>query len=266
MKQLVKVNERYIPDLMVGLEDDNLVERVIFTNLPRFSQAQVVELDWKSSEVNEAGSTVGDLEILSDGPEGYIWEITDRLTQLGGQQVKAALLIRTLSNQRWHSKPFMVSIEAGLQAIEEIIPATEPSMLERTRIDIATHSADMAAQERRVEDMVAEGGSQLAEVERIAGEVADDAQGVEADKGVTHGYMVRAETAADGAGDSAQTASDRAAAADGSALRAEAAYNRIVGLELAVDVADGLLCLYSSGLDSPIDIAINGQTLEVWKV
>lgn len=43
-------------------------------------------------------------------------------------------------------------------------------------------------------------------------------------------------------------------------------YSRIVGLELAVDVADGLLCLYSSGLDSPIDIAINGQTLEVWKV
>ena len=61
----------------------------------------------------------------------------------------------------------------------------------------------MIANEQRVGEMVAEGGSQLAEVERIAGEVADDAQGVEADKGATHGYMARAETAANGAEDSA---------------------------------------------------------------
>lgn len=115
-------------------------------------------------------------------------------------------------------------------------------------------------------EQIAGGGALRDEMQGLADQVDKDARGVVADRDATHGYMKRAETAAVSAEGDAQIASDRAAAADGSALRAEAAYSRIVGLELAVDVADGLLCLYSSGLDSPIDIAINGQTLEVWKV
>lgn len=97
------------------------------------------------------------------------------------------------------------------------------------------------------------------EMQGLADQVRDDAQGVEADRDATHGYMERAEAAAD-------EAEAQAVGAAASAGAAEAIYTNLAGLELSVDVENGTLNLFGDMAGSVIDIALNGRTLEVYKV
>ncbi len=186
---IVKITpDRNINTFTLGVEDDHQVERVIFKGLPAIGEPQLVTLHWVLID----DTTVGDIVELTATEDGYAWDVTNTITQYGKH---AAAYIRiTVGDQVWSTKEFKVKSHA-LPDINGVVAFT-PSIIDQMLAAIATHSADMAAQETRVEDMVTEGGRQLAEVERIAGGVADDAQGVEADKTATHGYMERAETAA----------------------------------------------------------------------
>lgn len=71
------------------------------------------------------------------------------------------------------------------------------------------------------------------------------------------------EQGAAGSATLAETARGEAAEA---AEEAERYYASLIGVELVVDVVNGMLNLYSAGDYSPIDIEMNGRALEVWKV
>jgi hypothetical protein len=240
----------------IGVEGDHGVADIVFEGLPEMD-APVVTLHWTTG-------TAGDIVALEQTVQGWRFEITSTLTQYGGAQISAYLQMVS-GDQRWHSNAFVLRVN-DLPGVDATVTPPEPTVIDQMIAMVQQGRQEVADALIELGEGVEAVGAVLVEVEGLAGQVGEAAQGVAADRDVTHGYMERAETAAASAEGDAQIASDRAAAADGSALRADAAYSRIVGLELAVDVADGLLCLYSSGLDSPIDIAINGQTLEVWKV
>lgn len=87
---------------------------------------------------------------------------------------------------------------------------------------------------------------------------------------VNAGHIMGAAEAAEAAAARAEEAADEAEAqatgAAASAGAAEAIYTNLAGLELSVDVENGTLNLFGDMAGSVIDIALNGRTLEVYKV
>jgi hypothetical protein len=253
---IVKITpDRNISTFTLGVEDDHYVERVIFKGLPVIGEPQLVTLHWVLID----DAAIGDIVELTATEDGYAWDVTNTITQYGAEKrpVANAYIRVTTGDQVWSTQTFAVKVRA-LPDVDGIAAFT-PGLIDQMLAAIAAHSADMAAQERRVEDMVAEGGQQLTEVEQLAGQVREDAQGVAADKAATQGLTVRAEDAAD-------EAEAQAAGAAASAGAAEAIYTNLAGLELSVDVENGTLNLFGDMAGSVIDVVLNERNLEVYKV
>ena len=150
---------------------------------------------------------MGDVVTLRQESGGYLWNVDDSITQYLKDKVliSAYLRITVGDTVRWSSCPFWFR-GCGLPDVDAIVEPPTVSAIDQMLQAIQAHQAEMAEQEQRVGDMVADGGRQLSAVTGLANQVAEDAQGVEADKNATHEYMVRAEDAAEGARDSAQAA------------------------------------------------------------
>ena len=261
MTQPIRINGQRVHGgvtVRIGVQRDNDVRRLVFQGVPTIGDAQTVTLLWVTDKVGAEITAPGDIVTLERVEDGYAWDVLGRITQYAGRTIRAYLQVTLPDGREWHTEEFRMSAFA-LPDIEATASDPTYTSIEQFLAAIALHRADMTAQERRVEDMVTEGGSQLAEVEQLAGQVREDAQGVESDLNVTHGYMERAETAADGAEDSAEAAAASAGAA-------EAIYTNLAGLELSVDVENGTLNLFGDMAGSVIDIALNERNLEVYKV
>ena len=220
MTQLIRINGQRVhggATVRIGVQRDNDVRRIVFQSVPTIGDAQTVSLLWVAGDV-------GDVITLTLTPDGYAWDILNSITQHADRAISAYLRVDAPDGKLWHTESFRIAC-ADLPDINKTVTPPTVTAIDQMLAAIATHSADMAAQERRVEDMVTEGGSQLAEVERIAGEVADDAQGVEADKTATHGYMVRSEDAAEDAEDSADDAAEQAQIAQNNILNGVSTHN-----------------------------------------
>ena len=227
MTQLIRINGQRVHGgvtVRIGVQRDNDVRRIVFQSVPTIGDAQTVSLLWMTDKVGAETTAPGDIITLERVDDGYAWDVLGRVTQYAGRTIKAYVQVTLPDGREWHTEEFRMSASA-LPDIEATASDPTYTSIEQMLAAIAAHSADMAAQERRVEDMVGEGGSQLAEVERIAGEVADDAQGVEADKTATHGYMVRSQDAAEDAEDSADDAAEQAQIAQNNILNGVSTHN-----------------------------------------
>ena len=187
--------------VVIGVQDDKGVGRIVYTGLPNLDPGQLVALHWVLD------NNVGDVVTLGQESGGYLWNIDDSITQYLKDKVliSAYLRITVGDTVRWSSCPFWLK-GCGLPDVDTIVEPPTVSAIDQMLQAIQAHQVDMAEQEQRIGDMVADGGRQLGEVTALASQVAEDAQGVEADKNATHEYMVRAEDAAEGAKDSAQAA------------------------------------------------------------
>ena len=201
MTQLIRINGQRVHGgvtVRIGVQRDNDVRRIVFQSVPTIGDAQTVSLLWVTDKVGAETTAPGDIITLERVDDGYAWDVLGRITQYAGRTIRAYVQVTLPDGREWHTEEFRMSAFA-LPDIEATASDPTYTSIEQFLAAIAAHSADMLAQETRVGDMVTEGGQQLAEVEQIAAQVADNAQGVEADRDATHGYMVRAEDAAEGA-------------------------------------------------------------------
>lgn len=127
----------------------------------------------------------------------------------------------------------------------------------------ATHLGDQLEAGETLRDEMQELADQTAE---YAQQTAQDKQAAAGYAGDAAGHADDAQAARQGAEQACDGSRGYAVEASESADRAESAYARVVGIDLVVDVASGELRLYSTGLDSAIDIEMIGNTLEVYQV
>ncbi len=192
-----KVN--YGDPVMLGVEDDQNVEQIAFRGLPTLSEAQLVTLQWERSD-----RTAGDIVGLVRSEGLYVFPVTESITQYGGADIDAFLEVLA-DDKRWSTFKFKVMV-VSRPDVESTVTPPEPTIFEQLLGDIADHREDMAAQEDRVGEMVAE-------AQALSGQIADDAQAVVADREATVLARGDAEEAAAGAGDSEESAGASAAQA-----------------------------------------------------
>jgi hypothetical protein len=233
----------------IGVEGDHGVADIVFEGLPEMD-APVVTLHWTTG-------TAGDIVALEQTVQGWRFEITSTLTQYGGAQISAYLQMVS-GDQRWHSNAFVLRVNE-LPGVAATVTPPEPTVIDQLIAMVQQGRQEVADALIELGEGVEAVGQALVEVEGLADQVDEDAQGVEADRDATHGYMERAEAAAD-------EAEAQAVGAAASAGAAEAIYTNLAGLELSVDVENGTLNLFGDMAGSVIDIALNGRTLEVYKV
>ena len=185
----------------LGVERDNLVRRLVFVGVPVIGGAQTVTLLWLAERVLGETTAPGDIEILTQTAEGYVWDVDSRITQYAGRKLTAYLQVNTPDGREWHTEGFRLTA-AALPDIEQTVTEPEITAIGQMLAEITAHRAEMAAQIDHVEGMVDEAGAALGEVEVLADQVREDAQGVAADKDATQTAMQTAIQHALGAYDS----------------------------------------------------------------
>lgn len=199
-----KIIDRMVPGgaVRIGVENDNLVAAVRFTGVPDIAPEQLVSLQWATTD-NRAPAA-GDIIMLTRDADGYVWPVTSAITRFAGRTISAYIRV-TAGAQAWHTAAFDVRLTA-LPPVDATATPPDPTIIDQMIAAIQAHRAEMAEQEGRVEDMVADAHAARDDAQVLRDAVAEDAHGVEADRDATHGYMQRAEDAALGAEDSATAA------------------------------------------------------------
>ena len=254
---LINVSDRKVGNgaISVGVEMDNAVEEKHFFGLPVLDVDQVVDLRWVTDD--KLGDEVGDITLLEHSGDEYVWTITNKLTQFAGRRILAYIRI-TAGTKIWSTNTFVVGINA-IPPVDATVSQPNITAIDQMIASIQTHTADMAAQETRM---------QLLDDETKAAH--DNAVSAASQTGSSATTASQAATAAQGsanaASGSATSAAISASASAASADRSEAIYNAFAGLELSVDVSDGTLNLYGTEAGGVIDIVLNDRTLEVYKL
>lgn len=196
---LIKVVGRDVGLDMVraGVEGDHRVTDLIFVGLPEMDNP-VVTLHWTTGEA-------GDIVALDRVAQGWRYEVTDALTQYGGAQISAYLQVVS-GEQRWHSNAFVLRVN-NLPGVDATVMPPEPSVIDQMIAMVQQGRQEMSDALIELGEGVDAVGAVLVEVEGLADQVGEDAQGVAADRDATHGYMVRAEVAATEAAESAASVS-----------------------------------------------------------
>lgn len=176
--QLIQVGSgRTVNDgrsVVIGVQDDKGVGRIVYTGLPNLDPRQLVTLHWVLD------NNAGDVVTLGQESGGYLWNIDDSITQYLKDKVliSAYLRITVGDTVRWSSCPFWFR-GCGLPDVDAIVEPPTVSAIDQMLQAIQAHQAEMAEQEQRIGDMVADGGRQLGEVTALANQVAEDAQAAE---------------------------------------------------------------------------------------
>lgn len=160
--------------VVIGVQDDKGVGRIVYTGLPNLDPGQLVTLHWVLD------NNVGDVVTLGQESGGYLWNIDDSITQYLKDKVLISAYLRIIVGDtvRWSSCPFWFR-GCGLPDVDAIVEPPTVSAIDQMLQAIQAHQAEMAEQEQRVGDMVADGGRQLSAVTGLANQVAEDAQAAE---------------------------------------------------------------------------------------
>lgn len=160
--------------VVIGVQDDKGVGRIVYAGLPNLDPRQLVTLHWVLD------NNAGDVVTLEQESGGYLWNIDDSITQYLKDKVLicAYLRITVGDTVRWSSCPFWLR-GCGLPDVDTIVGPPTVSAIDQMLQAIQAHQVDMAEQEQRIGDMVADGGRQLSAVTGLANQVAEDAQAAE---------------------------------------------------------------------------------------
>lgn len=203
MARTILVRDRQVnggATVNLGIKDDKGVSALVFAGVPSHDASQSVSVVWVLSD-----ESVGDIVPLSQFEDGYLWNISDTITQHGPCVIAAYLRVTVGDELKWSSRAFRCDV-VGLPNIGEATKIFTPTIIDQMYTEIQTHKSAMS---QHTSDML-----------QVLSDTAAVRNATSAIKAETEGIRDAAQEARTGAEQSAERAAEDRADAQESATRA----------------------------------------------